>query len=53
MLIYIAGALASIKEKHCIDLADLVPAKNLAKIVRALANSGLWPGTRSVFSSVP
>jgi hypothetical protein len=53
MAVYIAGALASIKEKHGIDLTHISPQENLAKIVRALVNTNLWPCTRSAFSAVP
>jgi len=53
MVSYIAGAVASIKEKHGIDLSLLPPQKNLAKIVRALINTGLWPCTRSALAAVP
>lgn len=53
MVVYIAVALAAIKEKYGIDLTHLAPVANLAKIVRALANTNLWPGTRSALDAVP
>ena len=49
MAAYIIGAAPSIMEKHHIAIA---PGQKLAAIVRALANSHLWPGTRSCFNAL-
>jgi len=43
MIAYILGVAPSIKEKHQVTIT---PEKNLVEIVRALAHSHLWPGTR-------
>ena len=43
--LYIKSVLLAIKEKHGIDLST---TKKLVEIVRALANTHLWPVTRSV-----
>jgi hypothetical protein len=53
ILDHIIRILESIKEKYGIDLTALAPGKYLAKIVRSVVNTNLWPGTRSVFLSVP
>jgi len=53
MIAYITGAVASIRERHGVDLGGLPPAKNLAKIVRALANANSWPCTRSALEAAP
>jgi len=44
MQLYIKSTMLAIMEKHGVDLKA---EKKLGKIVRALANSHLWPGTRS------
>ena len=44
MIAYILGIAPSLMEKHQVAIA---PNQKLAQIVRALANSHLWPGTRS------
>jgi len=50
MAAYILGALPAVKAKFGVA----VPAKdNLAKIVRALVNTNLWPCTRSALDAVP
>jgi hypothetical protein len=50
MQLYIKSILKSIKEKYEIDMTM---TKKLVKIVRALANTHLWPGTRSVLTPRP
>lgn len=50
MVAYILGALPAVEAKHGVAIT----AKDkLAKIVRALVNTNLWPCTRSAFTSVP
>jgi hypothetical protein len=46
---YITGALESLKEKLGLLAAGLLNG-NLARIVRALTNSNIWPDTRLAFS---
>lgn len=48
MVAYILGVATSLEAKY---QAFISPEQKLVKIVRALANSHLWPGTRSFFSS--
>ena len=48
MAAYILRVAPSIKEKY---EATITPGKNLAEIVRALAHSHLWPGTRIQLTS--
>ena len=49
MAAYILRVAPSIKEKHKVEIT---PEKNLAEIVRALAHSHLWPGTRKQLTGV-
>ena len=44
MVAYILGVAPSLKQKHQVSIK---PEQKLVQIVRALANSHLWPGTRS------
>ncbi len=48
MVVYILGVAPSIKLKHQVIIS---PSEKLVKIVRALANSHLWPRTRSYFKA--
>jgi len=46
--LYVEGVTASLIVKHGITFSE---NRKFAQIVRALANSHLWPGTRSVWES--
>ena len=48
MQLYIKSILLAIREKHGVDLTT---EKKLGKIVRAMANAHLWPGTRSALTA--
>jgi len=47
MQLYIKSVLVAIRERYGIDLTK---EKKLIKIVRALVNTHLWPGTRSALT---
>jgi len=47
MQLYIESILLAIREKQGVDLTT---EKKLGKIVRAIANAHLWPGTRSALT---